>query len=219
MNSKNTKIIFIRHGQSLGNATKTILGHTDLDLTEQGYLQAKTTAEYLKNEKIDIIYSSDLIRAYNTAIPNAKIRDLPIITSTKLREMYIGDWENQKADDIIAKWGREVFVGQWHDNFGLFVFPGGESIKDGGYRFYNEVLNIVSQNIGKTILICSHAAVIRAFWGIISNVEWQNLASTIPFSTNASYSIAYFDGSSFSPSEYSCDCHLSDIGITKFEMK
>ena len=219
MDKTQTKIIFIRHGQSIGNATKTILGHTDLDLTDQGYLQSNITAERLKNEKIDVIYSSDLIRAYNTAVPNAKMRNLPILTSKNLREMYIGDWENQKADEIIAKWGREVFVGQWHDNFGLFQFPEGESIKDGGYRFYNEVLDIAKKNSGKTILITSHAAVIRAFWAIISNVEWKDLASTIPFPTNASYSIAYFDGKSFIPCEYSCDSHLSDVGITKFEMK
>ena len=40
-----TKIIFIRHGESLGNAKRMMLGHTDLDLSLLGYIQAKTTAE------------------------------------------------------------------------------------------------------------------------------------------------------------------------------
>ena len=53
----------IRHGQSIGNLNRVYLGHTDWDLTELGYKQAELVCEYLKDEKIDIIYSSDLIRA------------------------------------------------------------------------------------------------------------------------------------------------------------
>ena len=70
MNLK-TKIYFIRHGESLGNAARKILGHTDLDLSELGYRQAFATAEHLKDIHIDVIYSSDLMRAMHTAEPNA----------------------------------------------------------------------------------------------------------------------------------------------------
>ena len=218
MNANSTKIIIVRHGQSIGNATRVILGHTDLDLTEQGHLQVNTTAEYLKNEKIDVIYSSDLIRAYNTAIPHAKIRNLEIKTNKNLREMYLGAWENQKVDDIIAKWGREVFVDQWHGNFGLFAFPEGESIQNGGIRFYNEVLSIAKANLGKTIMICSHAAVIRSFWSIINHVNWEDVAEKVPFPSNASYSTVYFDGNELIPDIYSFDSHLSEVGITKVKL-
>lgn len=213
-----TKLILIRHGQSIGNATRRVLGHTDLDLTEKGYLQVQTTAEYLRDEKIDIIYSSDLLRAYNTAIPNAKIHNIDIKTSKMLREMYLGDWEDQKVDDIMEKWGREVFIDQWQGNFGLFAFPNGESIKDGGYRFYNEVLRILKQNEGKTVLICSHAAVIRAFWSIITSVEWCDIANKVPFPSNASFSVAYFDGTRIFADVYSFDSHLSEVGITKVNL-
>ena len=50
-----TKIIIVRHGQSLGNLNKQFLGHTDLDLSDLGYKQAICTANHLKNEKIDIV--------------------------------------------------------------------------------------------------------------------------------------------------------------------
>ena len=215
---ENTKIILIRHGQSLGNATKTILGHTDMDLTDLGYKQAECTAKCLKNEKIDAIYSSDLVRAMNTAFPNAKYHNLSVIPNNNLREMYVGDWENMKIDDIIEKWGREVYENDWFANFGTFQFPNGESIKDGGYRFYNEIMKICKQNTGKTILISAHAAVIRAFWGIITGIKWEKLAETTPFPSNASYSIAYFDGVNLIPSEYSCDEHLTEVGITKVKL-
>ncbi len=209
-----TKIILIRHGESLGNANRAILGHTDLDLSPLGYEQARTTADYLKDEKIDIIYSSDLKRAYNTAVPHAKIRKMDIICSEKLREMYVGEWENMRFDDIMAKWGREEYEEKWKNNFGTYRFPGGESVEEGGIRFYNEILRIAFENPGKTVLIAAHAAVIRAFWAIISGISWENLAKTYSFATNASYSVAYFDGQRMIPDSYSNDAHLKIVGIT-----
>lgn len=216
--SDSTKIILVRHGQSIGNLTRTFLGHTDLDLSEMGYLQAKTTAERLKNEKIDKIYSSDLKRAYNTALFHAKIRNLDVISSVNLREAFAGEWEGKNVDELIEIWGMEMFADQWKARFGLFTFPAGESIKAAGIRFYNEILAISRQNQGKTILIAAHAAVIRAFWAIISGVAWENVADTIPFATNASYSVLTFDGKKFIPLEYSNDEHLLGVGITKVNL-
>nr|MBE6544510.1 histidine phosphatase family protein [Oscillospiraceae bacterium] len=215
--NKQTKIILIRHGQSIGNATRTILGHTDLDLSEHGYIQAQATANYLKEEKIDKIYSSDLKRAINTAIPHAEIRNINIVTNKNLRELYVGAWENMKVDDIILKWGREAYE-KWIDSFGTFTFPNGESVCDGGQRFYKEVLSISNENLGKTILISAHAAVIRSFWAIISGVEWSQVANNLPFPSNASYSIAYSNGKTINPDIYSCDDHLIDVGITKVKL-
>jgi broad specificity phosphatase PhoE len=233
------KIILVRHGQSIGNQSRTFLGHTDLDLSDLGYKQAYTTAEHLRKEKIHYIYSSDLIRAYNTAIPHAKIRNMTVIRDKNLREAYVGSWEGMNVDDIIEKWGSEVFVDQWKNNFGLFTFPNGESIKGAGERFYNEILsicsnldsnivnettNITSNNdktvdVGEiTILIASHAAVIRSFWSIISGVPFDELAEKIPFPTNASYSIAYYKNGKITPFSYSNDDHLRDVGITKVNL-
>ena len=209
-----TKIIIIRHGQSIGNMTRLFLGHTDLDLSELGYRQAIATAEQLRDEKIDKIYSSDLIRAVNTATPHAKMRNLEVILSKNLRECYAGDWEKLYVDEIIEKWGREVFVDQWRDNFGCFTFPDGESTKAAGERFYKEILSICKQNEGKTVLISSHAAIIRSFWAIISGVPAEEVSQKVPFPTNASYSVAYCENGKITPFSYSNDEHLHDVGIT-----
>lgn len=218
MCKNSTKIILVRHGQSIGNQTRTFLGHTDLDLSEIGYLQAKATADYLKNEKIDVIYASDLKRAYNTADFHAKMRNLEVIPCKNLREAYAGEWEGKNVDELIATWGADFFTNEWKNNFGCFTFPGGESVKDAGERFYAEILLISTENQGKTILIGAHAAVIRAFWAIISGVEWSNVAEQIPFATNASYSIVIFKNGKFTPLKYSIDAHLSEVGITKVNL-
>lgn len=213
-----TKIILVRHGQSIGNATKRILGHTDMDLSQLGYKQAEATAECLKNEKIDKIYSSDLLRAYNTALPHAKMRNLEVITSKNLREMFVGDWEGRTVDEILTKWGREYFENEWINKFGSFRFPNGEAIVDGGRRFYNEILDVCEQNQGKTVLIASHAAVIRSFWSIISGIEPEDIVEKLPFASNASYSVCYCEKGKISPFEYSIDGHLSEVGITKVKL-
>ena len=213
-----TKIILVRHGQSIGNQMRTFLGHTDLDLSEIGYLQAKTTAEHLKREKIDIIYASDLKRAYNTAYFHAKLRKIDVIPNKKLREAYAGEWEGKNVDELIATWGADFFTNEWKNNFGLFTFPGGESIREAGERFYGEIMRISTQNQGKTILIGAHAAVIRAFWAIISCVDWPNVSEQVAFPTNASYSIVSFENGKFTPLDYSIDDHLSEVGITKVNL-
>ena len=213
-----TKIISVRHGQSIGNATKTILGHTDLDLSDLGYKQAEATAEALKNEKIDQIYSSDLKRAYNTAIFHAKMRNLDVITSENLREVYLGAWEGKTISSIIENWGREAVEKDWLGNFGCFTFPDGEAIMSAGNRFYREVLKIAEENKGKTILIATHAAVIRAFWAIISNISPEMIVDNLPFATNASYSICLYQNEKIQPLKYSVDDHLMNVGITKVNL-
>ena len=85
-------LYFIRHGQSLGNMKKTFLGHTDLDLSDLGYRQAECTAKYLNSISIDTVYSSDLLRAYNTCNEFLKLSGKTAVKDQKLREIYAGDW-------------------------------------------------------------------------------------------------------------------------------
>lgn len=214
--SRQTKIIIIRHGESLGNLHQIMLGHTDIDLAPRGYLQAEAAAEYLKDEQIDRIYSSDLIRAKHTAEPHASRRGLEVITSRELRECYVGEWENVPLDEIVKKWP-ELFFEGWRKSFGTFRIPGGESVQEAAARFDAEVLRIARENVGKTVLIAAHAAVIRGFWGKITKTPPELLATTYLYPTNASCSFVWYNGEELVPLEYSVDEHLSEIGTIKFK--
>lgn len=211
---KKTTIYVVRHGESLGNAAKTMLGHTDLDLSEHGRKQAMATAEHLKGVKIDAIYSSDLLRAYNTAIPHARLRGLEVVGVKELRELYVGKWEGKLVSEILEH-DEKMFYEDWHGGFGTFTFPDGEGVMEGGHRFNNAVMSLAKKHPGECILIAAHAAVIRAFWSIISGIEPSEIVDKLPFPTNASYSIAEFDGEIIKPIEYSVDQHLAEIGITR----
>ena len=206
MENKNTKIILIRHGQSLGNAANIYLGHTNWDLSEVGYEQANTAAESIKDMEISAVYSSSLIRAHNTALPHAKLRGLEVIDDDELKEIYIGDWEGMPVPELKKK---EEFIHGWTENFGTFCPPNGESVPHAAERMYNAVLKIAKRHPGGTVLIAAHAAVIRSFYGKVSKIPAEKLASELPFPTNTSLSTVIFDGENLLPVSYSDDSHLS----------
>lgn len=205
-----TKIIIERHGQSFGNAKGIYLGHTDLGLTDEGIMQANVTAEHLKDEKIDAVYSSDLIRAYQTALPHAKMRGLDVITSKNLREIFVGDWDGRPAADL-----RRDFAQDFNQNrfYYTFKYPNGESFPEAAERFFNEILKIAGENDGKTVLVVSHSAVIRAFWYKISGYTEGNMAEKFDFMTNASYSTMTYDGDKLVPGHYFYDSHVPPTDV------
>ncbi len=208
-----TTIYIVRHGESLGNLKRVMLGHTNWGLSDHGRRQATATAEHLSDVKFDNIYSSDLMRAYETVKAHADIRNMTVQTDVGLRELFVGDWEGKCVEELIERWG-DMFKLKWHGGFGTFAFPNGEGVMEGGRRFYNTVLKIAAENLGKTILIGAHAAVIRAFWSIASGIAPEDIVYKLPFPTNASYSIAEYDGEKIIPLEYSKDDHLEQIGKT-----
>lgn len=205
-----TTIYLIRHGESIGNFNKECLGHTDKDLTEFGFKQAESTAKALSWVSVCAVYSSDLIRAYNTAYPHANLRGLSVIASSSLRELYFGKWEGMKVEDIRREWGDMFEIG-WRKNFGTFTAPLGESVQDCARRMYDAIIDIARGYPGGNIVIASHAAAIRALWGKINHLPPEDVCEAYPFPENASYSvIEYFDGD-LVPVSYSNSAHLSEL--------
>ena len=210
-----TKFYVVRHGESLGNMNRIFLGHTDLDLSERGYEQAKMTCDALSDVHFDAIYSSDLIRAYNTALPHAELRGVDVIKSKALRELYVGEWEGKTAQEITDIWG-DMFTVEWRRDFGIFTPPGGESVLGGGRRFASEIRRIAELHDGGTVLVTSHAAVIRSFWAQMLGIEPEKMGMEFHFPSNASYSIVEVENGEFNPICYSCDEHMGDL-VTKID--
>lgn len=215
------RIIVLRHAQSLGNAKGSFLGHTDLDLTEQGFIQAEMAADFLDatHIHIDKIYSSDLMRAFHTALPSARRRGLLLSTTKELREVYMGKWEGRVVAELDAEYPEEFGIG-WRQHFGTCVLPEGESIPHAARRIYDFVVSRAKENLGKTIMFTSHAAAIRSFWGLASGVPFGRMAEEVPFPGNASFSTMLWksDGQgdgSLTPCEFSIDGYLGDLRQTK----
>lgn len=201
----NTLIYMVRHGESLGNATRRILGHTDLGLSERGVEQASACARALSLVSFDKIYSSDLIRAYETALPHAELRGMEVICDVGLREIYMGDWENVCVYDINET---ELYRDSWRCHFGTFIAPNGERVIDLAERIERRVIEIARDNPGKTLLLVSHAAAIRALFAKISGLVPEEWNDAFEFPTNASFTTLKYDGERLIPCEYSCDSHI-----------
>ncbi len=80
-----TRLYLVRHGQSAGNAEGRFGGHSPTPLSKLGHEQAEITAKALAKERITAIYSSDLLRAVQTAEPLAELLNLPIIKTSAFR--------------------------------------------------------------------------------------------------------------------------------------
>ncbi|MBR3791284.1 MAG: histidine phosphatase family protein [Clostridia bacterium] len=203
-----TEIILIRHGESMGNLVNSFLGHTDLDLSPKGYKQAELLRKHFENIDIDLIFSSDLKRAYNTVKPISEMKDIPIITSKNLREIHAGEWENKHFDELETIFEKEYDI--WKNNIGLAKCTGGESVEHLQKRVYEEITKIAKENDGKKICIGTHATPIRSFAAKCDGVSLGELKN-YPWAFNASLSVYEFSNDKFVQKEYNYIEHLEDM--------
>ena len=84
----NLKVYLIRHGETDWNSVRKLQGQTDIRLNDYGIELAKLTAEGLKDVDFDLIYSSPLIRAVETAQIIKGDRELEIHTDDRIKEFY-----------------------------------------------------------------------------------------------------------------------------------
>lgn len=99
-----SKLIIIRHGKTSWNHERRYQGQTDIKLNDEGIKQAYKLKQRLENEKITAIYSSDLIRAQETAAIIAKPHNLKVQINKEFREMHFGDWEGLTFNEVEKKY-------------------------------------------------------------------------------------------------------------------
>lgn len=206
-----TTIYLIRHGQSEANERGAFLGHHDLNLTQIGRKQASVTADFLcsQGQHPNVIYSSDLIRAYETARCTAERFNMPIIKDKNLREIYAGYWENHLFTDIEVKFTESYNT--WKTNIGLARCDGGESVEELQLRIVSAVTQIAQKHKNSTVFIFTHATPIRVFAAHCLKKTLDEM-KTIPWATNASVTKVVYDNESFDMVEYSRDDFMEGIG-------
>lgn len=96
-----------RHGQTTWNLEHRFQGQTDIPLDETGVAQAEQAARRLATLRPDAIYSSDLTRAQQTAMPLARLTGLPVALDKDLRERFGGDWEGLADAEIRERYPAE----------------------------------------------------------------------------------------------------------------
>ncbi len=186
-----TTLLIVRHGESLGNLEERFLGHTDLGLTPLGEKQAEALTVALRGRLIDAVYSSDLCRARETVAGAAAERGLAVIPERGLREIYAGDWENRKFDELITRWPSERYL--WKFDIGNACPPNGERVFDLYERVYRAIVRIAEENPGRTVLIGTHATPVRALTARLLGLGVAGMKA-LPWAKNASITTVEYEG-------------------------
>ena len=182
------KIYFIRHGETIWNKEKKIQGQSDIPLNEYGIELAHITADAIEDIPFDIVFSSPLIRAKETAEILVKNKNLIIHEDDRLREMSFGEGEGESLPQIHSH--PEMKLHNFIHNPGKYIPPiGGETFEELYERcksFIDEVI-LPAEKKYDTMLIVGHGALIRGFIHNITNrpskdfwiVTHKNCAVTI----------------------------------------
>ena len=150
-----TELYLVRHGQSIHNQERIIAGQLGSELTTQGFEDARQVARAIGRHDFDLIYSSDLHRAHQTAEILIETLQLhcPIVTTPMLRELDYGRFTNAPVGEAAAYFDYRVDQGQ--------TYPGGEGFHDLERRVSCFLVRLRKEGSGKRILITAHAGSIR----------------------------------------------------------
>lgn len=153
-----TNLIYFVHGTTYDNASKKCSGWKQVELNELGKEQAANLGKVNSNIDFDVIFTSDLVRAIdsaNIAFPNVKK-----VQDARLRECNYGDLDGEDKNLIIYEEHIDT------------PFPNGESLKDVENRIRSFINDILKEYKGKTIGIVAHRAQQLAFEVITKQITW-----------------------------------------------
>lgn len=167
------KLFLVRHGQSLWNLENRFTGWVDIDITEKGKEEARKAGISLKNEQIDIAFTSALIRAQHTLDIILEVtgkKNIPVVKDKALNERSYGDLAGLNKTETAKKFGEEQ-VHIWRRSFDVAP-PGGESLKDTYDRvipyFEGQIKPELEKN--KNVLIVAHGNSLRALIMYLENL-------------------------------------------------
>lgn len=203
-----TRIYLVRHAETVGNIEKRLTGRKDYELTKKGEESIKKLTKRLENIKFDVIYSSTSGRTMKTIKPLAKINSLSITQLDDLCEMYFGNYDGWKWEDV-NKINPEIKQRQNEINE-LSGIPNQETMEEASNRMYRCIKEICDKNEGKTILICSSGVVIEGFLRIIAGVPFAYERSKF-CQHNVALNILEYEDGKFSIKE------LADLSFLKGE--
>ena len=164
-----TRICLIRHGETPWNSERRIQGQTDIELNAKGRRQAHAAGRWLKDERASALYSSDLLRAWQTAQAVGLDCGLTPKLAPELRERRCGILEGLRFDD--AKLSHpEVYAG-YELRQPDYALPGdGESLDDLHARVVARMREIAAIHVGETVLVVTHGGVLDIVNRFVRNV-------------------------------------------------
>ena len=192
------RLVMLRHGQTDYNAGSRMQGQLDIELTDLGRAQAVAAAEVLAKRQPLRIVSSDLRRAYDTAVPLGERTGLRFQVDTRLRETHLGDWQGMTHEQVDA--GAPGARVAWRDDATLAPH-GGESRIDVANRalplaaqLFHDEPEWGAEGSDRPVVLVAHGGLIAALtaallglpvqsWpalGGMGNASWAQLSGHSP---------------------------------------
>ena len=167
-----TRIIAIRHGETAWNVDTRIQGQLDIPLNDTGRWQAERLARALAaREAIDVVYTSDLLRAWETARPVAEATGAPLHTDEGLRERGFGSFQGKTFTEIEAAMPDEAR--RWRQRDPFWAPPGGESLTAMRRRVIETLHVLASRHVGEQIVMVAHGGVMDVLYRAATGQELQ----------------------------------------------
>ncbi|MCU0834024.1 MAG: histidine phosphatase family protein [Chromatiaceae bacterium] len=203
-----TRIVLVRHGETDWNAHGRIQGHLPVPLNARGRAQARAAAARLAGLPFKAIYTSDLLRAIETAEAIARHSGHRLRHDHRLREWDLGilagllraeaEHRHPEAYAIMRR--------RWVDR----PIPGGECIRRRARRAAEALEEIARVHPGETIVVVTHGGVLG---DVYRRARGADLDAQIPVDLhNAGINVVRVAGSTWSLESWGEVGHLADVG-------
>lgn len=165
-----TRIVAVRHGETAWNVDARIQGQLDVGLNDTGRWQARRVGWALAQEPIRVVYSSDLLRAHDTARCISEKAGVPVVPHQGLRERHFGMFEGKTFDEIHRQWPDH------HDNWRRRIPEwqppeGGESLLQLRARVQQTVHELAARHAGEQIVVVAHGGVLDTLYRLATGQE------------------------------------------------
>jgi probable phosphoglycerate mutase len=187
-------IILARHGEADWNLERRWQGHADRPLTERGREQARELERLLHETPIDAVFSSDLVRAYQTATIAVAGRGLPITALAALRERSFGAWDGLRDDEIPERFPDEYR--RWLEGVGPGA-PDAEPYESLVARVERAVGQIAATHSGRVVLVVTHSGPLAVIHAAAAGLDFMKDRRSLPEAANCAISVVSVADGSF----------------------
>ena len=162
-----TELLLVRHGETDWNRDRRFQGHAYPPLNDTGREQANALAQELAAEGIELVYTSDLSRARETAEIVGAHLGASVLALRELREIDVGEWQGLTWPEIERRYPKAARA--WHERG--YGWESGETYDELGERVVAALRRIAAEHPEQRVLVVGHGGTIRATRAFIEGVS------------------------------------------------
>jgi broad specificity phosphatase PhoE len=186
-------LIVVRHGESTFNRERRWQGQSqDALLSDLGWRQAACVADALAGSSARALFSSDLTRSMQTAVPLAAATGLPIMPDARLREIDAGRWTNRLTDEVLLEEADRVAA--WNQSPAHTSLPDGEGLAQAQGRILAFIGSQIPTYAGQTVIVATHGAILQTLMAAAEGIPLEDLWLKTPVANGGIVHMAWEPG-------------------------